>query len=189
MMKKLMLVLGIIMLSASSVYAHSMPRWSAFPLTVYIADTKEADIVKSAFESWQNNSKYIVRFIYKKSNVAKRTSKINVDFSEKQTGDKPYNIDEKYSFAAYLGQGEPSGYFYHVNINIALKDKDGNEYTKRQLKAISLQAVGRALGVPCQSGTRGVMVCDDEYNVYGVTKEDYEALFKVYKKTKKEKQN
>lgn len=73
----------------------------------------------------------------------------------------------------------------HTDINIALKDASGKPYSRQQLKAISLQAIGRAMGIPCQGGDVGVMVCDEKYNVYDVTKEDYQALVRVYKRVNK----
>lgn len=187
MMKKLLLVLGILMFCAGSVFARSMPRWSAFPLSVYLPDAPESAIVKKSFDNWKNNSKYIARFIYKTSNVAQRTAKIKVEFCETLPEGKAYDIREVFSFAPFMATGESGGYFYHVDIKIALKDKDEKPFTKKELSAISLQAIGRALGIPCQSSGKGVMVCNGEYNVNSVTKDDYEALFKVYKKTPKAK--
>lgn len=188
MMKKLLLVLGILVFVMNAASARSMPRWAAFPLSVYLPpDVQESAIVRSAFENWKSNSKYILRFIYKKSNVARRTSDINVYFYDKLPGDEAYTIREKYAGRYYAHSEESRGFFYHVDINIALNDKEGKRYSRQELSAISLQAIGRALGIPCQSGDYGAMVCDQKYNVYSVTKEDYEALFSVYKKTKKVK--
>lgn len=185
MMKKLLLVLGILMFAACSANAYSMPRWSAFPVTVYLPDNPESMIVKSAFENWKNNSKSIARFIYKKSNVARTTSNINVIFYDKLPDGKAYDVSEIYS-GRYINSSKPvKGLFFHVDINIALHDAAGKAYSRQELMAISLQAVGRAIGVPCQAGDVGVMVCDEKYNVYSVTKEDYQALFRVYKRVNK----
>ena len=185
MMKKLLLVLGILMFAVGSASAYSMPRWSAFPLSVYLPpEVPESAIVQSAFANWQANSKYIARFIYKKSNVAKRNANIVVQFYNKLPSGKAYETREVFAFAPIFVEGETHGYYYHVDLKIALQDKNGKAYTRQQLRAISLQAAGRALGVPCQEGERGVMVCDDKFNVYSVTKEDYDALFSVYRKTK-----
>lgn len=188
MIKKLLLVLGIIVFAAGSAFAYSMPRWMAFPLSVYLPpDAKESAIVRSAFDNWASNSKNIARFMYKKSNVAKKNSNINVEFYDKLPSGKAYEVREVFVMTALVVKGESGGYYYHVDIKIATKDADGKPYTRQQLSAISLQAVGRALGVPCQQGERGAMVCDEKYNVYSITKEDYDALFKVYRKTKKVK--
>lgn len=174
------------MCTICSANAYSLPRWTAFPLTVYMPQEQEALVVKSAFENWKSNSKGIVRFIYKKSNVARTTSNINVVIYDRLPSGKAYELSETYSARSMYTVGKTNGYFYHVDINIALTDKNGNRYSRQELYAISLQAIGRALGIPCQHGDVGVMVCDEKYNVYNVTKEDYQALFRVYKRINKD---
>ncbi len=186
MMKKILLVLGILLCTVCSANAYSLPRWTGFPLTVYLPDNPEALIVKSAFENWKDNSKGIARFIYRKSNVARSTSNININFYNKLNSGKAYELSETFATRAMYTVGKTNAYYYHVDINISLRDKDGNLYSRQDLYAISLQAVGRALGVPCQNAEVGVMVCDEKYNVDSVTKEDYQALFRVYKRVNKD---
>ncbi len=179
-MKKFLLVLGILMFAACSANAYSMPRWSAFPLTIYMPDSQYAPIVKSAFESWKSRSNGLARFIFKKSHIASTSSNINIVFYDKLPDGKAYKLTEYYAARATYPSKAQNGYFLHTNINIALKDASGKPYSRQQLKAISLQAIGRAMGIPCQGGDVGVMVCDEKYNVYDVTKEDYQALVRVY---------
>lgn len=186
MMKKILLVLGILLCTICSANAYSLPRWTGFPLTVYLPENPESLVVKSAFENWKGNSKGIARFIYRKSNVAKSTSNININFYNKLSSGKAYELSETFATRAMYTVGKTNAYYYHVDINISLRDKDGKLYTRSELYAISLQAVGRALGIPCQNGDVGVMVCDEKYNVDSVTKEDYQALFRVYKRVNKD---
>ncbi len=186
MMKKILLVLGILMCTICSANAYSLPRWTGFPLTVYLPDNPEALIVKSAFENWKGNSKGIARFIYRKSNVARTTSNINIIFFDKLPSGKAYELSETFATRAMYTVGKTNAYYYHVDIKISLKDKEDKNYSRQELFAISLQAIGRALGIPCQGGDVGVMVCDEKYNVDNVTKEDYQALFRVYKRVNKD---
>ena len=186
MMKKLLLVLGILMFSAGSVFAYSMPRWSALPLTVYLpSDVPEALIVKSAFDEWKNKSKTIARFIYRKSTVAQKTSNVNVIFYDKLPNGEAYQLQKTFVSTWTYTPGKPSGFFYHIDMMISLHDIDGKPYSNSQLKAIALQAVGETLGIKCGAVQDGVMACSDKYEDDTVTQEDYEALFRVYKRVNK----
>ena len=189
-MKKCLLVFGILVFCASSVFARSMPRWSAFPVSVYLPpEASQSVIVKGAFNEWRANSKYILRFIFKQSNVAKKNAKIKVAFKDSLSNNKPYQIREVFSFAPFMASGESTGYYYRVDINIALKDSAGRKYSKKELRAISLQAVGRALGIRCDKSLDGVMACNSDLSALDVTKDDYKALHEVYRKTKKNKKD
>lgn len=186
MMKKLLLVLGILIFSAGSVFAYSMPRWSAFPLTVYLPpEAPESLIVKSAFDEWKNKSKTIARFIYRKSNVARQNSNINVIFYDKLQNGEAYHLRETYVSTPNFTVDKPDGFIVHIDMMIALNDAEGNPYNRLQLKAIALQAVGKALGIKCGSVTEGVMTCSDDFDETNVTENDYRALFSVYRRVNK----
>ena len=186
MMMKLLLVLGILMFCANGVFAYSMPRWSAFSLSVYLPpEAPESLIVKSAFDEWKNKSKTIARFIYRKTTVAKRNSNVNVIFSEKLSGDKPYRLRETYVANPNFTVDRPDGYFVHVDITIALNDKNGKPYSNAELKAIALEAIGRTLGIKCGSSEEGVMACTDTYDATTLSDDDTFALFRVYRRVNK----
>ncbi len=186
MMKKLLLVLGILMFSAGSVFAYSMPRWSALPLSVYLpAGTPESLIVKSAFEEWKANSKNIARFIYRQSSVAQKTSNVNVIFYDKLPNGDPYQLQKTYVSTWTYTPGKPTGYFFHIDMMIALNDNDGKPYSRSELKAIALRAVGETLGVKCGAVQDGVMACKESFEDDAVTDEDAQALYRVYKRVNK----
>lgn len=174
------------MFSAGSVFAYSMPRWSAFPLTVYLpSDVPESLIIKSAFDEWKSKSKTIARFIYKKSTVAQRTSNVNVIFYDKLPNGEAYQVQKTFVSTWAYTPGKTSGFFFHVDIMISLKDKDGKPYSNADLRAIALQAVGETLGIKCGSVQDGVMACSKKYDVDSVTEEDSRALYRVYKRVNK----
>lgn len=186
MMKKLLLVLGLLLFTAGSVFAYSTPRWMAFPVTVYMPQgTLQADAVKNAFLNWQSNSHSIARFIFKTSNVARKNSNINVEFVKNCEKGEPYEIREVFTMVPYMVKGEAGGFYHHIDLKIATLNADGKQYTKQELYAIALQAVGKSLGISCQEGKdyKGVMLCDGNYNAKSVTNDDYKALFKVYKRS------
>lgn len=174
------------MFSAGSVFAYSMPRWSALPLSVYLpAEAPESLIVKSAFDEWKAKSKTIARFIYRKSTVAQKTSNVNVIFYEKLPNGEPYQLRKSYVSTWTYTPGEPKGYFYHIDIMIALNDKDGKPFSRSELKAVALRAVGETLGIKCGAVQDGVMACRENFEDDSVTQEDYMALYRVYKRVNK----
>lgn len=174
------------MFSAGSVFAYSMPRWSAFPLSVYLPpESPESMIVKSAFDNWKANSKTIARFIYRKSTVAKKSSNVNVIFYDKLPNGEAYQLQKTFVSTWTYTPGKPSGFFFHVDIMLSLKDKDGKPYSNAKLRAIALQAVGETLGIKCGSVQEGVMACSEDYDVDSVTEEDYHALYRIYKRVNK----
>lgn len=51
-MKKLFLLAGILLLTAGSVFAYSMPRWGMTSVDVYIEENEFSNAVQRAFEAW-----------------------------------------------------------------------------------------------------------------------------------------
>lgn len=176
MMKKLFLVLCLIIMCAGNAFAYTTPRWSNFPLNVYIEKNGKAPVVQNAFKSWQSESGSLVKFIYRQGNVAANTSQISVYFTDKAIDNKYYVIQR-----TNHNQYAAAGFFVHLNITISTKDDNGKNLSENKLNAIALKAVGEALGVRCIPKANSVMNCGSEYTAKELTKDDIKALNSVYK--------
>ena len=177
-MKKLLVVLGLIIMCAGSAYAYSTPRWSSFPLNIYIQpNSNSAPVVQNAFKSWQANSGSLLRFIFRQGNVAANTSQISVYFTDKPIDNKYYTI-QRTNYNQYAAKG----FFVHLNITISTKEADGKNISSNKLKAIALRAVGDAMGIRCiPSSGEDIMSCATKYDHTSVTENDKKALNSVYK--------
>ena len=121
-MKKLLLLLGVLLITTGSAFALSSPRWSFFPVNVYIQhdgkNAANAQIVQNAFKTWQSNSNYILKFLYKNSSGYAKNAQIRVKFAD--------NI--------------PEGGYYYIN-DMTMSKSFRNQYVKVSLFVTTLSRV------------------------------------------------
>ena len=185
MMKKFILIIGLILLGTGSAFALSMPRWANFPVNVNIQTDEKtvnmAPVVKQAFQTWQTNSGSILKFLYKNSGVIGKNAQIHVYFVNDLSQNAYYEIEPMANAAYYYMNAPIQGFYTHVNIKIRNKELDGSKLSRRKLYAISLQAVGRAMGVNCLSVEGSAMSCNTDFKSQALTAKDIDALKKVYR--------
>ncbi len=184
MMKKLLLVVGLLFICAGNAMALSTPRWSFFPVNVYIQqdgkNASNAQIVQNAFKTWQSNSNYILKFLYKNSSGFAKNAQIRVTFADDAPGEGYYYIKDMTMSKSFRNQ-YVRGFYMYVDIVIQTKEADGSKIPQRKLQSIAMQAVGRAVGVRCIADENSVMNCNSKFNNTKLTAKDIEALRQVYK--------
>lgn len=184
MIKKFLLLLGLLLISASSVMALSSPRWSYFPLNVYIqqgsGDSAASQTVKSAFQAWQGQSSGILKFFFKNTKTFEKTSQISVYFVDTLPQNAYYKIDKMVSNANYLTYNV-AGFYLHMDLKIRTKENDGKKIAKDKLYAIAMQAVGQAMGIGCLTSKDKVMSCSTDFTTTKLTSDDIMALKRVYR--------
>lgn len=184
MMKKLLLVLGLMLFFAGSAFAWSNPRWTTFPLNVYIQENENAAVVQRAFNEWAVSAKPAVpflRFRFGEGPRGLRKSQINVNFVAAVPGGRYYEVLSNSLVDGFSMVRNTSGFFYHVTINIATVDADGKKIPQNKIHSIALQAVGRSLGINCISKVNTAMSCNTEYGINRITPADVNALRNVYR--------
>lgn len=176
MMKKLLLVLGMLLIFSGNAFAYSTPRWSNFPLNVYIQQDENAAIVQRAFQTWQAKSGAVLRFFCKTNRVFENTSQINVYFTDSIADNSYYEIERSLNGGYYT-----IGFFVHLDVKIRTTEPDGSLIAPEKLYAVAMHAVGRAVGINCLSASGNVMSCRPDYSVSTLTDSDIAALNSVYK--------
>lgn len=176
MMKKLVIVIGLLFFCANSAFAYSFPRWGNFPLNVYVADEKNAPVVQKAFKNWQANSNYILKFFFRKGKNFERTAHINVYFVDYFYSGKYYSIYRK-----NCCRNKNTPFFTRIDIRITQRDAFGREFSEQQKYGILMQAIGSAMGISCLSTSGDVMSCNTDFKRTTLTANDIRALTSVYK--------
>lgn len=184
MRKKFLLLLVSLLMFTSSAFAYSNPRWFTMPVSVYLPKQAESVIVTNAFKSWQTGSK-CVRFLYKNSANMAAISNINVIFKEQLPKGQLYQVNHRFPQYGNCRTCVRDRFFYHTDIIIALKDEKGKPLTQKQLNATAMQAVGVAIGVPLNQNEKSIMYKDSEFKSSSLTKDDINAVLRVYKPTHK----
>lgn len=178
--KKFLLILASLFIFAGSASAYSNPRWFTLPVSVYMPKTEQSVIVTDAFKAWQVNSKSAVRFMFRNSANLAPLSNINVSFTEHLQGDRLYVVNPRFRQFGRCRSCANENFFYQTDIIIALRDADGNLLTDKQLKAVALQAAGRAVGVNFVENKNSVMYQDTDFSNTSLTQEDIKAVRDVY---------
>lgn len=182
-MKKFLLVLVALIFSINSAMAFTFPRWSYFPLNVYIQQDSEnqanKEIVKRAFQHWQSNSGSILKFLYKSGSNFAKNSQVIVSFTDTLPNKMYYSVGT--DIASRCGRNQYWGFFRQVRVVIKTREDDGRKIPRNKLYAISLQAVGRAMGVNCTYAQNNVMSCNNQFKVTSLTEDDIRALELVYR--------
>ena len=172
------------MFFAGSAFAWSTPRWTAFPLNVYIEENDRTDIVTQAFIDWQTDAKKVnpfIRFRIKNDERGLRKSQIDVRFTDTvQPNGQYYLVSSNSLVDGFSMIRNNSGFFYHVSISISTIDKKGKPIPSNKIHAIALQAIGRSLGINCIGEKHSVMSCNTDYDVNTLTEQDLFALKYVY---------
>lgn len=183
-MKKLLLLIGIMLITAGAGFAAGSPRWRFSSLTVYMPPSSEAAIVQNAFSAWENASGGILRFKVGTRRSYSRYAHITVNFIDALAPGQYYDIMYdiyRTGFTTHKESSFVSDYFYKVNLRIRTKDENYKRYTDEQLYAITLQAVGRALGVDYVDKPDNVMSRNLDFEAVKITADDKSAFMKVYR--------
>lgn len=191
-MKKIFVLICVFMLTLTSVFALSKPRWDVRPIKVYIpSGSYNSQMMKSAFEQWQSRTYSAVWFSFLGENK-KNEADITVHFVEKDT--KCGNLSAIGCTHSFTNQ---DGFYTHVDLYIASKSvqrligDDGTVATKTtlisapQLYRVMLHEIGHAVGIAQHSNDpKSIMY---KYSLTDVevpqklTDDDLSFVYKVYR--------
>lgn len=178
--KRFLLILLSLFVFAGSAFAYSTPRWFKMPVSVYIAGNNP--VVVNAFKSWQAASGGAVRFVFRDSKNLESRCNIVVSTVESLPDGEPYLIDRQQTIFGNTDYYVKKGYFYKANIVLARNGGEKNTtYTKTNLRANALRAVGEVIGIKPFNSRTAVMSVEANPNRTSITAEDVKALKFIYK--------
>ena len=155
------------------------------PVSVYLPKQEESEVVTGAFKAWQSASKGTVRFLYRNSKNLAAISNINVGFVESLPENKAYKLNPRFSMSWDTNLYSNSRYFSRMGILISLNDADGKPLPEDKLYAVSLRAIGEALGLNPVKSEDAVMFYTDKFPNTTITRDDIAELMRVYKPVRK----
>ena len=189
-MKKILLIFGLIFITAVSALALSNPRWDKRPIKVYIPNYGyKSQWMRAAFQEWQTKTYSAVWFIYLGENK-KDEADISVYFVEKVNCNSPSAI----GCTHYQYQ---NGFYTHNDIEIGskyvveLKGDDGTvarrtcDVQDSQIYGIMLHEIGHAIGIQEHSNDPNSVMFKYNLNNFNIaqhlTQEDLRLVYKTYR--------
>lgn len=178
--KRFLLILLSLFVFTGSAFAYSTPRWFKMPISVYIVGDNPTAL--NAFKSWQVASGGSVRFIFKESKNFESRCNITVSMVDSLPDGEPYHIDRSQTIFGNTDYFVQNGYFYKANISLARNGGAKNTpYTKANLRANALRAVGEVIGISPIASRNAVMSIDANPVRTSITADDIKALNLIYK--------
>lgn len=181
-MKKIIITIGLLTFTAIAACAFTMPRWSYFPIKVYIPEHPKAQLIKSALNDWQAKSGGIISFKESKSKISSSLV---------------FDIKESCSQIGSTDIHSATTYLFKVDV-IMCESVPDKTITDEIFKSAALHEIGNALAlIPTQ--TEENITSNDFYGLeiypQELTDEDIQALNHTYKENpmksniKKKKEN
>ena len=169
-MKKILLILGLLFTTAVSAFAFTMPRWSFFPVKVYVPADDKAEIINEALEEWSSKSNGLISFKTSKSKIS-----ANIVFDVVEEAESPGSTD---IHAA-------TTYLFKVDVTLA-ESVGGKELTDERFKGAALHEIANALALKLIDDP-GYVTTKTYYEQLTQPNElqnkDIEVLEKTYKET------
>ena len=191
-MKKIFILVTVIILTISSAFALSKPRWNVRPIKVYIpGNSYSSQLMKNAFLQWQNKTFSAVWFTF-------------VSYDKRDNADITVHFVEKNTYCGNLSaigcthyRTNSEGFYTHNDIYIAEKSvmqlvgDDGTVATKttsipsEQVYRVMLHEIGHAVGIVQHSNNPNSIMykysLNDENIPQRLTDEDLKFVYKVYR--------
>lgn len=150
-------------------------KWQFMPVRVYIEESPFKDIVKSAFQTWENGSKGILSFSY---TTNKEKAQIEVTFK-----DKLENASTKNSYISGLTKPYYKGNNL-IKAEITLLSTNPNsqqQLSKENVYATALHEIGHAIGIKGHSqNPSDIMYASGAGFKKTLSLRDYNTIKKVY---------
>lgn len=183
-MKKIFLLAGILLLTAGSVFAYSMPRWGMTSVDVYIEENEFSNAVQRAFEVWSQASNGKLRFRFYTTRFASNNAPIKVSFVNEQA---PYYItrSKRHETTGYFTNME-DGFINSARVQIYTKTREKRPVTNEDVYNAMLIEVGYILGFEKIFGyceLPSVMCVEQVGKLNNLTKNDKEMLIEKYERS------
>ena len=178
--KRFLLILLSLFMFTGAAFAYGNPRWFKMPVSVYSPDNDA--IVLNAFKSWQTASGGCVRFVFRSSANLQSRSNITVTYTDSLPDGAAYSVTRNYTIFGNTDYYVKNGYFYKTQITIAKNGGEENKpFSKSELRAIALRAVGEAIGVKPLNSSNSVMSAETDYSQTSLSANDVRAVNKLYR--------
>lgn len=183
-MKKLFLLAGILLLTAGSVFAYSMPRWGMTSVDVYIEENEFNGAVQRAFNQWAQASNGKLRFRFYTTRFASNNAPIKVTFVNEQA---PYYItrSKRHETTGYFTNME-DGYINSARIQVYTLNREKRPVSEEDVYDNMLLEVGYILGLEKMFGycePPSVMCVDLIGKRKGLTERDKEEIRSKYERS------
>lgn len=191
-MKKICILFIMLLLTISTAFALSKPRWDVRPVKVYIPPNHYyTHLMKNAFLQWQDKTKSAVWFVFVNENKQK-DAHITVHFVEKNV-----NCEKENAIGCTHIQTNDEDFYVHNDIYIASKttrnkiDKNGKPekievpISSEQVYRVMLHEIGHAIGIHGHSlNPNSIMYAysnNNDNNPQTITEEDIQFMHNVYR--------
>lgn len=169
-MKKILLTLGLLLVTTASAIAFTMPRWSFFPVKVYVPAGDRAEAINEALNEWSTKSNGIISFKQSKSKIS-----ANIVFEVAGDANVPGTTDI-HAATTYL-----------FKVDVTLADAvGGKKLPDTRFKAAALHEIANALGLKLIED-QGYITTKNFYEQVTQPNElqdkDIEVLDKTYRET------
>lgn len=144
-MKKLLILLGTLLLFAGVTFAQELPRWSVIPVEVYLPENENSQIVQSSFDQWSSASGGLIRFRYASTRFASNNSSIQVEFKNEKSPYQPSN-SKRFETVGYF-RNMTAGYLYRANITLYTLDNTGKPIPSEKLRSYAMHEIGYIIGL------------------------------------------
>lgn len=183
-MKKVFLLAGILLLTAGSVFAYTMPRWGMTSVDVYIEEHEYSNAVQRAFEAWSQASNGKLRFRFYTTRFASNNAPIKVSFIDEQA---PYYItrSKRQETTGYFTNME-DGYINAARVQIYTKTREKRPVTSDEVYNSMLLEVGYILGLEKMFGQcdpPSVMCMDSVGQHSSLTERDRKMIIEKYERS------
>ena len=183
-MKKLFLLAGILLLTAGSVFAYSMPRWGMTSVDVYIEENEFSGAVQRAFNEWAQASNGKLRFRFYTTRFASNNAPIKIVFVNERA---PYYItrSKRHETTGYFANME-DGYINSARIQVYTLNREEKPVTEEDDYDNMLLEVGYILGLEkifgyCEQPS--VMCVELIGKTKGLTEKDKEEIRSKYERS------
>ena len=169
-MKKILLILGLLFGTTAAALAFTMPRWSFFPVKVYVPEGARYETINAALNDWSTKSRGLISFKQSKSKIS-----ANIVFEVVEDADTPGSTD--------IHAATTSSF----KVDVKLADSvGGKKLSDARFKAAALHETANALALQLIEEP-GYITTKNYYDQIEQPVElqdkDIEVLEKTYKET------